>query len=87
MIGSPLLVFYPKVASGIRGPQTYDFTGVESSGIWTTGWSNKAVEKGEPGPRRGADALRNKTLRIFAYLDHSPSENMLEYHKMTLIDI
>lgn len=49
------------------------------------GRSNKAVEEGQPGPGWGTDALRNQTLRIFAYLGHSPSQNILENcNKMTL---
>ena len=52
------------------------------------GWSNVAVEKGEPGPGWGTDALRNQTLRISAYLGHSPSKNILENHnKMILTSV
>ena len=52
------------------------------------GRSNKAVEEGQPGPGWGTDALRNQTLRIFAYLGHSPSQNILENcNKMTLTGV
>ena len=49
------------------------------------GWSNMAVEIGEPGPGWGTDALRNQTLRISAYLGHSPSKNILENHNKMIL--
>lgn len=39
-------------------------------------------------PGWGTDALRNQTPRIFAYLGHSPSRNILENHnKMTFLGV
>lgn len=77
----------PRLPLGSQAHRHVTLPGSRGPGMWTTGRSNKAEEKGEPGPGRGADALRNQTLRIFAYLDHSPSQNMLANHKMTLIGV
>lgn len=66
-IQSPLHIFYPKAVFCILGLQTCDFKRVRGPGTWTTGWSNKAVEKEELGPGWGTDAPRTQTLRIFAY--------------------
>lgn len=66
-MGSSFHIFYPEAISCILSLQTCDLKRFRGPGTWTTGWSNKAVEKEELGPGWGTDASRNQTLRIFAY--------------------